>query len=90
MCQCEECDYETVDMSNLKKHVKSVHQGIKYPCQQCVYKGSKENLKKHISAMHWTMSLLWFIFIEDIYCDALYKIIFNFSSIIEIILFFSI
>ena len=44
-------------MLNLKKHVKSVHEGIKYPCQQCVYKGSKENLKKHVNSMHW-MSLL--------------------------------
>ena len=45
--KCEQCDYKTVDRSNLTKHVKSVHQGIKYPCPHCDYKGSKENVQKN-------------------------------------------
>ena len=38
---------------NLRTHVKSIHEGVKYPCDQCVYKAtSKGDLRTHVKSIH--------------------------------------
>ena len=45
--QCPFCDYRPANRSNIKQHVKNVHQGLKYECSHCDFKsGDKSNLKK--------------------------------------------
>ena len=47
--QCPFCDYRPANRSNIKQHIKNVHQGLKYECSHCDFKsGDKSNLKKHI------------------------------------------
>jgi len=49
--QCEQCSFETIDKSKLKKHLDTVH--ISISCDQCEYKTmDKGNLKKHIESLH--------------------------------------
>ena len=39
--------------SNLKIHKEAVHEGIRYPCDQCEYSATqKQNLKKHKEIKH--------------------------------------
>ena len=38
---------------HLKKHRESIHEGVRYPCDQCDHKATvKGNLKKHRMAKH--------------------------------------
>ena len=38
---------------DLLKHIKAVHEGVKYPCTQCKYNASrKSNLLQHIQSIH--------------------------------------
>ena len=38
---------------NLKEHRESIHEGVRYPCDQCDYKASqKESLKTHRKSKH--------------------------------------
>ena len=47
------CDFVTKIKGSLKVHITSIHDGIKYGCDQCEYKATKPgNLKRHIQAMH--------------------------------------
>ena len=40
---CEECGKQMSKMSNLNAHIRAVHDGIKYPCQQiCIKQQRKE------------------------------------------------
>ena len=49
---CEICRKHFKSKSLLKKHIKAVHQEIKYPCTQCEYRAStKGNLKSHIRSL---------------------------------------
>ena len=51
--QCPFCDYRPANRSNIKQHIKNVHQGLKYECSHCDFKsGDKSNLKKHIEKYH--------------------------------------
>ena len=51
--QCDHCDYKTNSRGTLFTHVKSKHEGVKFPCDQCDYKATlKGNLLKHVEAKH--------------------------------------
>ena len=50
---CPHCDYKATLKGNLKIHIESKHNKIKYPCQQCAHKAStKQSLKLHIQSIH--------------------------------------
>ena len=50
---CEQCDYKATQKGYLLKHVKAIHEGVKFPCEQCDYKAiRKENLLIHIKSTH--------------------------------------
>ena len=34
---CDQCDFTSMYSSNLSQHMKSKHEGIRYPCDQCDY-----------------------------------------------------
>ena len=39
--------------SDLSKHIKSKHEGVKYPCKQCDYKATRRcHLSTHIASKH--------------------------------------
>ena len=45
--------YKATWKSDLLKHIKSIHDGIKFPCDQCDYKATfKVNLLAHIRSKH--------------------------------------
>ena len=49
---CENCEYETLDQSNFRRHIK-MHTGVRYPCEQCEYKATQmSNLKRHTKNCH--------------------------------------
>ena len=52
--KCSKCSYETFDRSNLKKHIKSVHDKIRdYVCCECGFSASTSNiLSRHIKCVH--------------------------------------
>ena len=53
MVQCSQCEFKATSKAHLQIHVKSIHEGQKFPCTQC---GStftqKENLQTHIKSVH--------------------------------------
>ena len=52
-CQYEDCDYETGHGSLLRRHVKHVHELIRYDCNFCDLKGiGRDGLRKHIKRKH--------------------------------------
>ena len=39
--------------TRLKKHVESIHNGVRYTCNQCDYKATqKGHIKKHVESIH--------------------------------------
>ena len=51
--QCEDCDYRATKTDHLNRHVKSVHQGIRYSCPQCELTfGFKHGVTRHVKKMH--------------------------------------
>ena len=47
------CEYVFTLAGNLKKHIKSKHEGVRYPCDQCDYLATASyNLKRHIVRRH--------------------------------------
>ena len=53
MFHCAECDYQTTNKYNIKKHTEGQHEGIKYPCTECPYTASQTvNLRKHLLTKH--------------------------------------
>jgi len=51
--ECEQCEYKTKWKQSLKRHIKTVHEGIVYKCEQCEYKANwKQNLVSHIKSVH--------------------------------------
>ena len=51
--ECDQCDYITTTRSNLRRHKKAKHDGIKFPCTKCDYKASySHNLQQHIACKH--------------------------------------
>merc|ERR1719481_1932841 len=52
-CPFSFCEFETKWTTYLKTHIKSIHEGKRFKCNQCDYRASKKgNLLKHISAVH--------------------------------------
>ena len=50
--QCNECDYKKY-IDNFKQHIKLIHEGVRYSCDQCDYKGtSKSHLTSHVKSIH--------------------------------------
>ena len=45
---CDVCTYHTTRLSHLTRHIKSVHEGLKYTCEMCNYKVTDETLLKKI------------------------------------------
>ena len=38
---------------DLLSHIKSIHEGVKFPCEQCDYKATqKGHLMKHMKSVH--------------------------------------
>merc|ERR1712150_258672 len=51
--QCPECRVEFTTKSNMVKHYRTKHEGIKYPCNQCDYQATQQSsLQTHIAAKH--------------------------------------
>jgi len=43
----------TIQRSNLRTHIISVHEGMMFPCESCDYLATeKSNLRKHIKSIH--------------------------------------
>ena len=50
---CQLCEYQTHARTSLRAHIKSVHEGVRYPCDQCNYESTTAgNLNSHIIAKH--------------------------------------
>ena len=46
-------DYKKESFIDLLTHIKSIHEGVKFPCEQCDYKATwKVNLLTHIKSIH--------------------------------------
>ena len=53
MVKCDYCKYSTEDLSNFRRHFKSVHARAKIYCQHCEEKFSrKDNLNRHTLRKH--------------------------------------
>ena len=53
MYACNQCDQQFVQQSSLKRHIQSVHEGMKYACNQCDYQTlRKDHLNNHINLKH--------------------------------------
>ena len=50
---CDECEYKTTSLGNLKTHKLGKHEGIKFKCSQCPREFSaRSNLHNHIRSKH--------------------------------------
>ena len=48
-----QCDFKATLERNLFTHIKSFHEGVKFPCDQCNYKATtKGSLLRHIKSIH--------------------------------------
>ena len=48
-----QCDKLFYDSSTARKHIRSVHEGVKYACNQCDYQATQQcSLKRHIQSKH--------------------------------------
>ena len=61
---CQECEQKFTEKSSLIKHLKSVHMGIKYPCQQCDYTvcdnlNQYVVLNNHTIPRHESRGMVW-------------------------------
>ena len=52
--QCLECDFKAPVVSHLRRHVDSVHRGLKkFPCQHCEHRATtKQGLERHVRVRH--------------------------------------
>ena len=47
------CDYQSTRQGSLRRHKKSIHEGVQYPCQICEYKSAHQSsLSDHIKSKH--------------------------------------
>ena len=47
------CKYKASQMSSIKEHKESIHDGQRYPCDKCDYKAtSKSSIIVHVAAIH--------------------------------------
>ena len=50
---CHQCENQFMHKKTLKRHIQSVHEGIKYACNQCEFHATQQiGLTKHIAAKH--------------------------------------
>ena len=48
-----QCEYAATTLGHLKIHVKSKHEGVRYPCSQCEHAATTaSNLKTHVESKH--------------------------------------
>ena len=48
-----QCDKQFTEQGCLKRHIESIHEGVKYPCNQCDKQFTEQgNLTKHVQAKH--------------------------------------
>ena len=53
--QCDQCNFKTRNKNKLRRHIGSVHEGLKYHCKQCDFEvgfGYKQTLRNHIKSIH--------------------------------------
>lgn len=51
--QCNQCDKQYADKKSLFRHVKTFHDGMTYPCDECNYNGNtKFHLNRHKNSKH--------------------------------------
>ena len=53
--QCNQCNFKTRNKKKLRRHIGSVHEGLKYHCNQCDFEvgfGYKQTLRNHIKSIH--------------------------------------
>ena len=52
--ECKECDFSSFSLSgNFNRHMKTMHQGLKFQCPHCKYMASRnDNLQTHIKRRH--------------------------------------
>ena len=50
MCNQQLTDQGTLSLS---RHIRSIHKGVKYPCNRCEYQATRQySLKRHIQSKH--------------------------------------
>ena len=50
---CGKCDYVATQSGNLKTHIRSKHEGVRYLCSHCEYATTQAgHLKRHIENRH--------------------------------------
>ena len=50
---CDQCKFSFSRLSNLQRHTRSKHEGIRYPCDQCEYAATEQgSLKRHKESKH--------------------------------------
>ena len=50
---CDQCEYASTIIFNLRRHKQSKHKGIRYPCDQCEYATTElSKLKQHKQSKH--------------------------------------
>ena len=53
MYGCDQCNYQSIYLSSLTIHIKSKHEGVKYPCNLCDYQATLQcNLITHFKSKH--------------------------------------
>ena len=58
-CPCLASEYAATTAKNLKIHVESNHERVRYPCTKCDYIGNTtNNLKVHVESKHEGVSYL--------------------------------
>ena len=52
--QCLECDFKAPVISHLRRHIDSVHKGLKkFPCESCDHRATtKQGLERHVRVRH--------------------------------------
>ena len=52
-CEVFGCTFESDSKQGTLRHIRSIHEGVNYPCDQCEYKANQKcNLKIHIKRKH--------------------------------------
>ena len=51
-CKCDLCNKTFTQKSSLKRHISSVHEGIKHKCHLCNKMLSRKGLLNHIMTVH--------------------------------------
>ena len=60
LCDCTLGDYKASQLNGLKVHKKSVHEGIRYPCQICNYKAPTQGgLTRHIKLQNKVPDMIY-------------------------------